>query len=83
MLVVVGLYLFIFSSKVSSVSCLETSAILEPAGKGWGSDSLVQFSDLITVFCMASHTGPSACLELGATLAKLPTEQTFGLLLIF
>lgn len=62
MLVVVGLYLFIFSSKVSSVSCLETSGILEPAGKGWGSDSVVQFSDVIAVFLYGLSHWPFSML---------------------
>ena len=51
-------------------------------GMGLGCDSVVEFSDLTTVFGIASHTGPFPCLELGATLGKLSTEQTFGRLLI-
>ena len=85
MLVLVGLHLYFLQQRTCSLQLGDinlAAAILEPGGMGLGCDSVVEFSDLTTVFGIASHTGPFPCLELGATLGKLSTEQTFGHLLI-
>ena len=85
MLVLVGLHLYFFQQRICGLwpgDINLAAAILKPGGVGLGCDSVVKFSYLTIVFGTASHTGPSPCLELGATPGKLSTEQTLGLLLI-